>query len=89
VVRLNAKSVGKACMALGAGRETVDSRVDLSVGVRLHKKIGDVVKTGEPLCTVFYNQKSKFHAVRPSLLKAFEVRPARVEPPPLIKQIVE
>jgi pyrimidine-nucleoside phosphorylase len=89
VVRLNAKSVGKACMALGAGRETVDSRVDLSVGVRLHKKIGDAVKTGEPLCTVFYNQKSKFHAVRPSVLKAFEVKPARVEPPPLIKQIVE
>jgi pyrimidine-nucleoside phosphorylase len=89
VVRLNAKSVGKACMALGAGRETVDSRVDLSVGVRLHKKIGDAVKTGEPLCTVFYNQKSKFHAVRPSLLKVFEVKPARVEPPPLIKQIVE
>jgi pyrimidine-nucleoside phosphorylase len=89
VVKLNAKLVGKASMALGAGRETVDSKVDPSVGVRLHKKIGDAVKTGEPMCTVFYNQKSKFHAVRPSLLKAFEVKPVRVEPPPLIKQIVE
>ncbi len=89
VVRLNAKLIGKASMALGAGREMVDSKIDLSVGVMLHKKIGDPVKTGEPLCTAFYNQKSKFHAVHPSLLKAFEVKPARVEPPPLIKQIVE
>jgi pyrimidine-nucleoside phosphorylase len=89
VVRLNARLVGKASMALGAGREMIDSKIDLSVGVMLHKKIGDPVKTGEPLCTVCYNQKSKFHAVHPSLLKAFEVKPARVEPPPLIKQIVE
>ena len=89
VVRLNARLVGKASMALGAGREMIDSKIDLSVGVMLHKKIGDPVKTGEPLCTVCYNQKSKFHAVQPSLLKAFEVKPARVEPPPLIKQIVE
>jgi pyrimidine-nucleoside phosphorylase len=89
VVRLNARLVGKASMALGAGREMIDSKIDLSVGVMLHKKIGDPVKTGEPLCTVCYNQKFKFHAVQPSLLKAFEVKPARVEPPPLIKQIVE
>lgn len=89
VTRLNAKTVGQASMALGAGREAVDSTIDPSVGVVLHKKIGDAVEKGEPLCTVFYNQESRWQAVRRSLLEAFEVGPVRVEPPPLIKRMIE
>ena len=38
-------------MTLGAGRETVDARVDHAVGLILHRKVGDRVRTGEPLLT--------------------------------------
>jgi len=86
---VNAGAVGRVSMALGAGRETVDSRIDPSVGILLNKKIGDRVEKGEPLCTVFYNQGAKFDSVRQRLLEAFVIAPGRVEPPPLIKRIVE
>jgi pyrimidine-nucleoside phosphorylase len=76
-------------MSLGAGRETVEASIDPSVGIVLSKKIGDTVAEGEPLCTVFCNQRSKFDSVRESLLQAFDIGPVRVEPPPLIKRIVE
>jgi len=89
VAGVNAKRVGRASMALGAGRETVDSRIDPSVGILLNKKIGDPVEKGEPLCTVFYNRAAKFESVRQRLLEAFLIAPDRVEPPPLIKRIVE
>jgi len=89
VTGVNARSVGRASMALGAGRETVDSRIDPSVGILLNKKIGDRVEKGEPLCTVFYNQAAKFESVRQPLLEAFAIDPDRVEPPPLIKRLVE
>ncbi len=86
---LNAKGVGRASMSLGAGRETVDSQIDPSVGILLNKKIGDWVEKGEPLCTVFYNQTAKLQSVRQSLLEAFSIGPDRVEPPPLVKRMVE
>ncbi len=44
-------------MLLGAGRARVDSRIDPAVGVILHKKVGDRVEAGEPLCTVLVNDQ--------------------------------
>jgi pyrimidine-nucleoside phosphorylase/thymidine phosphorylase len=52
---LQARSVGRAAMLLGAGRTRVDAPIDPSVGVILHKKLGDPVQTGKPLCTVHAN----------------------------------
>jgi thymidine phosphorylase len=88
VVSLNARIIGKASMALGAGRERVDSLIDPGVGVLLHRKIGDFASKGEPLCTVHYNRKSKFQDVRELVADAFQIGSARIEPPSLIKGYV-
>jgi pyrimidine-nucleoside phosphorylase/thymidine phosphorylase len=55
VHELMARPIGHATMLLGAGRARVDSVIDPSVGVLLHKKAGDPVEVGEPLCTVLVN----------------------------------
>jgi pyrimidine-nucleoside phosphorylase len=89
VASVNARTVGQVSMALGAGRETVDSRIDPSVGILLNKKIGDCVEKGEPLCTVFCSQAARFESIRRRLLEAFVIASDRIEPPPLIKRIVE
>ena len=44
-------------MLLGAGRATKDSEIDLSVGIVLHKKVGDYVEKGEPLVTIHTNTR--------------------------------
>ena len=44
-------------MLLGAGRARVDSTIDPAVGVILHKKVGDRVEAGEPLCTLLVNDE--------------------------------
>ena len=49
VAAIACRAVGHAAMLLGAGRETVDSGIDPAVGLVLHKKVGDLVKEGEPL----------------------------------------
>ena len=89
VVSLNARMIGKASMALGSGRERVDSQIDYSVGILLRKKIGDFVEKNEPLATVHFNSGSKFEEIQDTVLAAFVVRPARVDPPSLIKNLVE
>jgi pyrimidine-nucleoside phosphorylase len=89
VVSLNARMIGKASMALGAGRERLDSQIDYSVGILLRKKIGDFVEKNEPLATVHFNRNSKFEEIQDTVLTAFVVGPARVDPPSLIKSLVE
>lgn len=49
VHRLEAETVGLGAMQLGAGRETANSIIDPAAGVRLFKKIGDYVDTGDIL----------------------------------------
>jgi len=52
VTALHAEGVGRACISLGGGRETKESAIDLSVGVVLHKKVGDYVCEGESLAAI-------------------------------------
>lgn len=56
VTAINAEQIGIAAMQLGAGRQTIDSTIDLSVGLVLNKKIGDTVQIGESIATIHANQ---------------------------------
>ncbi|MHC5372273.1 pyrimidine-nucleoside phosphorylase [Enterococcus sp. LJL120] len=55
VNRLVANEIGIAAMMLGAGRKTKEDEIDHSVGLMLHKKVGDQVKAGESLMTIYSN----------------------------------
>jgi pyrimidine-nucleoside phosphorylase len=57
IFRIACRQIGLAAMLLGAGRETVDSRVDPAVGIVLHKKVGDPVVEDEPLATLHINDE--------------------------------
>ena len=52
VTAILCEQVGTACVILGGGRERKEDAVDPAVGIVVHKKIGDAVATGEPLCTI-------------------------------------
>lgn len=52
IAGLDALNIGRAVMHLGAGRQQVGDVINPSVGVVLHKKIGDWVQPGESLATV-------------------------------------
>ncbi len=53
----DALSVGEASCLLGAGRMEKDDVIDMGAGIRLHKKIGDKVKRGEELFTLYTGSK--------------------------------
>jgi pyrimidine-nucleoside phosphorylase len=56
---MDARKIGLLAMALGAGRETKDSAIDLGAGVYLLKKAGDAVQAGEPLCMLYTSSAEK------------------------------
>lgn len=72
VKSLQADSVGRACIILGGGRETKDSKIDLSVGVVLNKKAGDYVNRGESLLTIHAHDAESAEEAVAILLSSYE-----------------
>ena len=52
VAGLDARTIGNVSMHLGAGRRHKDDAIDLSAGVLLHKKVGDLCRRGETLAAL-------------------------------------
>lgn len=55
---IKAEEIGTAAMLLGAGRETKEDIIDYAAGITLLKKVGDEVKEGEVLCTLYTNREN-------------------------------
>lgn len=68
--KLVCDEVGICALLLGGGRETKESEIDLSVGLVLHKKVGDYVKKGESLASIHANDAGKLAAAKERFLKA-------------------
>ncbi|WP_226673042.1 pyrimidine-nucleoside phosphorylase [Rossellomorea aquimaris] len=83
VSEIVADAVGTAAMWLGAGRATKDSVIDLAVGLELRKKIGDAVKAGESLATIYSNDEN-IDNVKDKLYESIKVTSVHVESPTLI-----
>jgi pyrimidine-nucleoside phosphorylase len=83
------EKIGTASVLLGGGREKKEDSVDPSVGVIVHKKLGDAVRAGEPLCTVHYNSNERLERARPLILESYKVEStASVQPPRLIGRVI-
>lgn len=54
---MNALEIGRAAMRLGAGREKKEDTILMDVGIELNKKIGDYVKKGEMLATLYVKDR--------------------------------
>ncbi|HDA9567145.1 TPA: pyrimidine-nucleoside phosphorylase [Listeria innocua] len=57
VSQIVADEIGIAAMILGAGRATKEDEINLAVGLMLRKKVGDQVKEGDSLVTIFADQE--------------------------------
>jgi pyrimidine-nucleoside phosphorylase len=59
VARLDAELVGRASVALGAGRDRVEDPVDPAVGIRVIAKPGDAVRAGDPILELHYRDRGR------------------------------
>jgi pyrimidine-nucleoside phosphorylase len=81
---MDALSVGHAAMKLGAGRERKEDAIDLSVGIKLLKKVGDFVESGETYMSIFYNDDKRLSEVEAQLKAAVKWSDDVVPKPKLI-----
>ena len=88
VSHIEADDAGLVSMHLGGGRATKDSEIDLSVGVILHKKVGDKVEKGESLATIHASSEEKAQEAAKLLRDCYQFSDAPVERPAFIKAVV-
>lgn len=84
VTRLDAGLIGRASVALGAGRDNVDDTIDPAVGIMIDATVGDAVGRGGAVLRVLYRDESRLHAALPLLTGAVEVGPVPLPARPLI-----
>ena len=88
VTRIVTDEIGMTSLVLGGGRETKDSIIDLSVGIYIHKKLGDKVAAGDSLATLYGNNAEKVKAAKERYLKAYTIEEAKPKPVKYIYGIV-
>ncbi|MEB3203669.1 MAG: thymidine phosphorylase [Candidatus Sericytochromatia bacterium] len=87
VLDLDARCIGDAVVALGAGRRTKEDVLDLGAGVRLLAKVGDAVLAGQPLAEVRASDPERLEAGRHAVEQAYKTGEGPASPPPLIHAI--
>ena len=83
------EQIGLISMQLGGGRATKDDTIDLSVGLVLHKKVGDWVDEGESLATIHAATEKKAREAAEKLRACCSFSDEPVERPVFIKVIVQ
>ncbi len=68
---IHTDEVGMTSLILGGGRETKESIIDLTVGIKIHKKLGDSVTKGEALATLYANDSRKLAEAKKRLSGAY------------------
>ena len=84
IAELEARVMGVASMIIGAGRDRADATIDPAVGLIFEKKVGDAVRAGERVCTLYANDRSRLPWALDMIREAIVISPDPVIPPPLI-----
>jgi len=86
---IQCEQLGVAGVVLGGGREKKEDKIDPAVGLEFHKRIGDAVERGEPLCTLHYNSDARLPEARGLVETAYKIESEKPKAiPPLIHRVI-
>ena len=88
IAGIQTENIGNAVMMLGGGRQKKGDSIDHSVGVIIKKKVGEQVKEGESLATVYINNTDNLDAVLGLIENSFIISKEKIKEPELIKGII-
>lgn len=85
---IDAETIGKASVVIGAGRRVKGEQIDHGVGFVLHTKLGDKVDRGQPLLTIHAQSTEAALQIERDLRRGFRITPEPVTVPPVIIDVV-
>jgi pyrimidine-nucleoside phosphorylase len=88
VSAIDAETIGRASVEIGAGRKVKGDKIDHGVGFLLHKKIGERVEPGDVIATVHAADNHSAQDIEPSIRSAFRMSEEAVPAPPVVIDVV-
>jgi pyrimidine-nucleoside phosphorylase len=88
ISEIHCEEIGLGAMMLGAGRETKDSIIDMGVGLKLVKHVGDKVNKGETIAEVYLNPNQNTEKAIERLKNAISLSSEKITPKELILDII-
>ena len=89
VEHIESEEIGIVSMLLGGGRETKESKIDLAVGLVLHKKVGDKVNIGDSIATIYANDAVKLATAKKRFNGTYTFSQNPIEKKLFIKGIIK
>ena len=89
IARLDAETVGRAAVLVGAGRADKNAPIDHAAGIYLDKKYGDPVTTGDALATLYAESEERLTAGLARLGDAYAIDAVSPAPQKLIYGTVD
>ena len=89
VTRLDAELVGRAAVALGAGRDRAEAAVDPAAGIQIAAVVGTPVTAGDPVFHLACTEAARLDAARLLLEEAMSVGQSAPPPHPLVLEIID
>ena len=89
IARLDAETVGRAAVLVGAGRADKNAPIDHAAGIYLDKKYGDPVTTGDALATLYAESEERLTAGLARLGDAYAIDAIPPAPQKLIYGTVD
>ena len=87
IAKMQADSIGKASMLLGAGRVKLEDSIDYDAGIIFAKSFGDYIKKGEIIATL-YSSKNDFAPCISELESAIILSNEKPQEQPLIFDVI-
>jgi len=89
VTKISTAEVGHSVAEAGGGRVRIEDKIDPRVGFITKTKIGDEVRAGDSIGVVFCDDAGRGQTAATRIQAAYEIGEAPVEPPQLVKEVID
>lgn len=88
ITRIDTEGYGNASLMLGAGRNSLEDKIDYTAGIILNKKTGDSVNKGDLIATLYSNTNS-FENAKKLFINSTVISDVKPGEKPLVLDIVK
>ena len=89
IEKINTEGYGLASLYLGAGRNTMEDKIDFSAGIEVVKSIGDEVKVGDTIAILHSSNKDLFEQAENKVLESIQIGDIKINPNPVVLGYIE
>ena len=89
IAKTDTREIGRASQHLGAGRLRKEDEIDFTAGIRMHVRIGNFVKEGDVLATLYGADSRRLEEAEIIMEAAIRISAEPTAPPKLIQKIIQ